>query len=221
MSLRLRLLLATGLPLLAILVVISLIGGHMLRSTIHAAVDKELRTTAHWLGRMALDWHEDRMEDLASWALDPRLAASVSAADRTRLAAQLTALLEHHPSFLLLQVVDRTGAPIAASSGGLQPLATKDRAYLDAALGGKTAASSAFIHPASGKAALAMATPLRGEDGSVLGALIGLADLGGLGKKLVDGVTIGSTGYAFVIDRDGWAIAHPDPNWVMKLHMPS
>ena len=146
---RLHLLLATGLPLLAILVVISLIGGHMLRSTIHAAVDKELRTTVHWLGGMAIDWHEDRMEDLASWALDPRLAAS--SADRTRLAALLTSVLEHHPSFPLLQVVDRTGTPIAASSGGLQPLATKDRAYLDAALGGKTAASGAFIHPASGK----------------------------------------------------------------------
>ncbi len=79
---------------------------------------------------------------------------------------------------------------------------------------GETALSGVHLSPLSGKPAMVMCVPIR--DGNAITCVMGLSfDLEAASKRLIGQEKIGETGYAFLIDRNYFTIAHPQSKRLM------
>ncbi|MGE7543457.1 methyl-accepting chemotaxis protein [Sporosarcina newyorkensis] len=83
-----------------------------------------------------------------------------------------------------------------------------DRPYVIEAFNGKTTLSSSIISRVTEEPVFMMATPILTED-SEPALLLGRID-GDYLSSIVEGVTFGKNGYAYILDENGKFIGHPD-----------
>lgn len=93
-----------------------------------------------------------------------------------------------------------------------------DREYIQKALSGETNVSDVIISRVTNEIVLMYATPIK-KDGNVVGALIGRRD-GFTLTEITEDTGYGESGYGYIIDGKGTAIAHPDPNMVLNQFNP-
>ncbi len=111
---------------------------------------------------------------------------------------------------------DSVASTNAASIGKVN---VADRDYFQLVAGGKsTALSKAIVSRTTGKAVVVIARPILDQDKKLLGVLNAGLALDGLTRALSE-TRIGSTGYAFILDKDGMVLAHPDPGQLMKTDL--
>ena len=120
-------------------------------------------------------------------------------------------------SYETVMCVGTDGVAFAASDPAYVGTSFSDRAYIKAALSGTPNAGEAVISKATGKPVVPVAAPIL-SGGRVVGANVLLLDAQFL-EDLVKGVVIGKTGYAYVIDRTGLIIAHPQVENVFKTNL--
>ena len=103
-------------------------------------------------------------------------------------------------------VYDAAGLKMASSSQatGGKKNSVSDRDFFAAVIkeGKKDVISKPLISRTTGKAAIALAQPLRGADGRLVGLINAGMDLDSLTKELAS-VKIGKTGYAYIMDAEG------------------
>jgi methyl-accepting chemotaxis protein len=85
----------------------------------------------------------------------------------------------------------------------------KGREYVEQAFDGQSVMSSVIISRATGKPVLMMATPFSPKNGVITEVLIGRLS-GTILCDITDGIALGKTGYAYIIDSKGVPMAHPD-----------
>ena len=104
-----------------------------------------------------------------------------------------------------------------ARSDGKPPIDYHDRQYFQQVMRGLPTAHETIVHARStGRPALNMAGPILDPAGKVLGALVVGMDLDSL-SAVVGAARYGHTGYSFVVDAQGHALAHPDINYASSL----
>lgn len=89
-----------------------------------------------------------------------------------------------------------------------------DRVFFQQAKAGKLAVADPVISKIDGKMVVVVAGPIV-KDGTVVGVLGGTITVDEL-IKIVSEIKFGPSGYAYVIQRDGLTIMHPDKELVMK-----
>ncbi|MDF2687015.1 MAG: methyl-accepting chemotaxis protein, partial [Clostridia bacterium] len=82
-----------------------------------------------------------------------------------------------------------------------------DRVYFQEAINGKNSVSDPIINKVDGSIIIVFAVPLKNEKNEIIGILAAQRDGNQLSKEIED-VTYAKTGYAFIIDSDGYKIAH-------------
>jgi methyl-accepting chemotaxis protein/type II secretory pathway pseudopilin PulG len=86
------------------------------------------------------------------------------------------------------------------------------------ALAGKSWISQAYPSPVTGLPVVLITAPIM-DQGIVIG-IFGLPfDLGVLSAQLIEGNTIGKTGYPYVTTLDGVVLAHPNPDNIFTLNL--
>lgn len=85
----------------------------------------------------------------------------------------------------------------------------KGRDYVESAFSGNSAMSTVIISRATGKPVLMIATPVPSGGGSVTRVLIGRLSATLL-CDVTDQISLGKTGYAYIVDSKGTLMAHPD-----------
>jgi methyl-accepting chemotaxis protein len=90
-----------------------------------------------------------------------------------------------------------------------------DRQYVKDALAGQKNIRYAGINKVSQKLFMPVATPIHSRDGKIVGVVSNTIDIGFLDDIIKD-EKIGTTGYAFVVDEDGYFISHPNKELVLK-----
>ncbi|MDR1024616.1 MAG: methyl-accepting chemotaxis protein [Treponema sp.] len=93
-----------------------------------------------------------------------------------------------------------------------------DRDYIKKALLGQTTVSDVIISRVIGRPVLMIAAPIT-VDGEVLGALIGRRDGAVLGE-LTAGISLGRTGFIYMVNTGGVFVCHPDSNMVYDQFNP-
>jgi signal transduction histidine kinase len=129
---------------------------------------------------------------------------------------QETAMVElslRYPMFRRVASVDMKGREIAISQlGGSREDRSDDPAYV------KARAGEMYVSPVQiqnrDMPVATMAVPVT-QWGKVNGVLVAEVNLRGM-WDIVDGIHIGKTGYACVLDRSGVLIAHPDKKLVLE-----
>ncbi|BCN31560.1 methyl-accepting chemotaxis protein [Anaeromicropila herbilytica] len=89
-----------------------------------------------------------------------------------------------------------------------------DREYFQKALKGETNVSDPLMSKTEGKMVVVFATPLK-VDGKIVGVISGIKDGNDI-SKIVDDITIGKTGRAFMLSKTGIKIAHYNHDLVVK-----
>ena len=120
--------------------------------------------------------------------------------------------------YLSLFVTDAQGVCFADHDGRIIGIKTGDRDYFAAAKAGNVNVGNVVISRASGKPYMPVAAPLNAPSGEFVGALLVSLDAGFLTSK-VTSLKIGKTGAAFMINKQGMVIAHPQQELVLKINI--
>jgi methyl-accepting chemotaxis protein len=142
-----------------------------------------------------------------------------SAADIADLDRKLTsAMRDIGQDYEGIIVTDSQGMVISDGSGGVNKgIKTADRDYFKAAKAGNANVSQPTRSKKTGNPVVVVATPIPSKSGFV-GIMMVILKLEVLGHKVAS-TKIGQTGYAFMNDKTGTLIAHPDPKLIMELNI--
>ncbi|MCK5099545.1 MAG: Cache 3/Cache 2 fusion domain-containing protein [Desulfobacteraceae bacterium] len=124
-------------------------------------------------------------------------------------------------SYDLLFVADANGITIADSTGGAmraKKISVADRDYFIAAKAGKVSIGTPVRSRASGKPVVVVAVPLKTDSGQFTGILGTVVKLDILSDKITR-VKLGTSGYPFMINKSGLAIAHPNKEFILELDL--
>ncbi len=101
------------------------------------------------------------------------------------------------------------------SDGFVRNLA--DREYIQKAFQGITNAADPLVSKVDQKVVLTIATPIRDPAGDVRGVLHLTLDWFAIGQMIKELHVADGQGYAFILNRDGTTIAHPQTDLVVKM----
>ena len=166
-------------------------------------------------------WVRDRKLDIKSWSEEsifktalqdyPEGKAALQSAGR-----QLAGLMEDYKYYEDIALADKEGNVIAAS--GLEAVGKVrigDRPYFKEAVSGKRSCSDVITSRKTGNPIFVLASPVSDKD-QVVGVLFSVVDVNKFSTMFIDGIHIGGTGYAYVLDARGRVISHPDKTLIMQ-----
>ena len=90
-----------------------------------------------------------------------------------------------------------------------------ERQYFKDAVAGHKNIKYAGVNKITKKLFMPVAAPIYSNDGKIVGVVSNTIDIGFL-DNLIKNEKIGKTGYAFVVDKAGYFIVHPDKELVLK-----
>lgn len=135
--------------------------------------------------------------------------------DKDNIAHELGTQMEFlHTDYETLYVIWPDGSAITQDG---QELDLSERDYFQSAIKGEVVISNPLISKATSNIIIPIAVPII-NDGQIIGVMGGAVKNERL-AALAGKVTLGETGYAYVIDSGGTAAAHPDPSVVMNLNI--
>jgi methyl-accepting chemotaxis protein len=170
-------------------------------------LQKDASVYAGDLGR----WMEIRTAEVGVLANSPLIIEN----NRERVIPYLAAEIKRLPGYLAFFVIATNGNAYY-NDGKTANL--KDRGYVIQVLAtGKPVISDPVISRTANKPVIIIASPIfrNGKVDGVLGATITIDDL----SALVGKIKQGQTGYSFIVQKDGLAIAHPDAKMTMKMNL--
>jgi len=156
-----------------------------------------------------------------------QLAANIAKNGIGRAAAEVRGLDDKLTSLMAktgndyeaLFITDRDGTIYAdGNGGGYKGIQVADRQYFKAAKEGKVNVDDVIKSKKSGHAVVTIGAPIISRTGEFLGALAVVLKVDFVANKVAS-VKIGRTGYSFMVDKAGLAIAHPKKELVLVLNI--
>ena len=134
----------------------------------------------------------------------------------SRATSELTAMAKKsNNDYLTINVLGPDGKVFADGVGGTRKgLDLSDRDYFKLGMEGKINVGSVIKSKATGDVVLIFAAPIYSKSNQVNGVVALTANLSILTDK-VSATKLGKTGYAYVIDKTGLVIAHPNKDLIL------
>jgi methyl-accepting chemotaxis protein len=132
-------------------------------------------------------------------------------ANRAEIMELLTKVTETRGHLSLL-VADSTGAAYRMDGSLLN---IGDRDYFQKSMQGQNAVSDPIISKSTGKLVIIFSAPIKNDQNQVTGVLALTRDGDGLSELIVD-VAYGKSGKAFMLDKEGFTIAHSNRELVLN-----
>ncbi len=118
-------------------------------------------------------------------------------------------------------VTDKNGKAVSDNQAGAyreKGLDISDRDYFATAQKGQINIGSPVISKVSGKPVVVTAAPIKSASGQFAGIFAAVVKLDDLSQKITE-TKVGKTGYPFVADKKGIIVAHPNPDFILKLDL--
>ena len=133
--------------------------------------------------------------------------------DVARQLPMLWSVNKQYPEMQLI-VSDSLGTQTVRTEGKLANVS--DRAYFQQVKNGALfSVSDVLVAKGIGKSSVMICVPIKDELDTLKGTIIGVIDLAALSRTIGE-TKIGQSGYAFLVDRMGKIIAHPNPALVTE-----
>jgi len=221
-SLRTRLLVPILAVMAAGLSVVSVTNYVQSRNTIQANLTHEMgqicATTIDHLD----DWFGNQMANLEGWGglrvIQTALQETfVGQAARLSADSEFALLAHRYPQIERLHLLNTNGLVVASSdTNQVNRLNLGDRAYVRAALEGRDPYPEAIRSKVSGNPVVGLAVPVK-EGGNTIGVLVSIIGLDHFSKQFLDPLKVQDTGYVFMCNKRGLALAYPDKKEVLSL----
>ncbi len=150
-----------------------------------------------------------RLDMVKDFAEKPESKAPIS--------AMLKSSLDDNQEYLeTLFIADASGTIVMDGSFGKdEGVNISDRAYFKEAIGGSTVFSDVVTSKGSGKLVRVFAYPIKNKTGHVMGVLSAVIKLEPIAREVLN-LKEGNNGYAFLIDKNGVILVHPNAEHVGK-----
>jgi methyl-accepting chemotaxis protein len=138
----------------------------------------------------------------------------IASMNPARMVANVKAAAGQFADMSTVIVSDNTGKQVYRNIGTLGNIS--DRQYFqDIKNGQPYSISDVLFAKATGKSSIVISVPLRDSTGQWVGLVSGVMDLQYLSNAIAQH-KIGETGYAFVVDKNGQILAHPNAEYVTQ-----
>ncbi|TFG92912.1 MAG: methyl-accepting chemotaxis protein [Syntrophobacterales bacterium] len=121
-------------------------------------------------------------------------------------------------SYQATVVAGLDGKIYSASIEDYNGMSVADRGYFKDALSGRVSIGSPDLNKNTGKPFVMIAAPIYSRSAGIVGVIANVLDIGFI-SDLIAKTRIGTTGYAYVTDKTGLAIAHPVKEYVFSLNV--
>lgn len=116
-------------------------------------------------------------------------------------------------------IADKTGEVILdGADGSALGTSITDREYYQKSIAGEDYWDDVIISKQSGDPVIVYSTPLKNKAGRIMGVLGIVVRFNSLTNKVSE-VTVGENGYAYMIDKTGLVLHHPEDGKVMKENL--
>jgi methyl-accepting chemotaxis protein len=193
--------------------------------------DKQLTDRSREIARTIDSVFAGESRYALAMANDPDVIESVRAVDKNGAAKAADIIQEIyrklspfeknpqiHWTYEAAIVADNSGNVFASSTAAWMGISIASTYYFQDAFGGKPNIGEVFFSTISNLPIVPVATPIRDpETNQVLGVYATLINISFL-SEIIGDEKIGTNGYAFVLDENGMVIAHPRPQYILKLN---
>jgi methyl-accepting chemotaxis protein/catabolite regulation protein CreA len=160
----------------------------------------------------------NKLQVLSVWGRDPRVVNAIQDQDVAQANAYLSSYMQAVEGVQYLNVFNPASVSVASTNAAsVGKVKVDDRDYFKAVIQDKRSnvLSKAIVSRTTNQPVVVLAQPVLAEGGRLAGVINGGLDLVGLTKEVAT-AKIGSTGYFFIMDKDGMVLAHPKTELVMK-----
>ncbi|WP_411681524.1 methyl-accepting chemotaxis protein [Clostridium thailandense] len=150
-------------------------------------------------------------------SLDDRLVGIVNGdeKDRTDIFNYLSELQsQNNGQIEILSIVNSSGKEVVSSKSEKSDTDLSDRDYVKDALKGNENISEVVTSKLSGKLVISVAKPIK-DNGKVVGVIVGSIRFDNI-CNYASKVKIGNNGYAYMIDKNGLIVYHPESDKILK-----
>ncbi len=170
---------------------------------IHTETKDSLARNAFMLGNSISQWDQLNLLALENLAIQPDIVSM----DPQQQKPALKLLQTTYGQFYRAMTIAADGWNISrADNANFKYYG--DRSYFQLAMAGNRISYQALVGRTSGQPALCMGTPIK-EDPEVVGVVAACTELQTI-TQLVRNTKVGENGYAYLIDREGLVLAHPN-----------
>ena len=169
-------------------------------------------------------WVKDQELNVSNWSRQKMYMTAVKdsfigKAARKSAIVELQKLRDDYKYYEDICVADKAGEVVSASNEKIVgKMSVKERAYFKASMEGKSFLSQVMKSKATGNPVFVVSSPIKEKD-EVVGVFFGVVDVNSFTRLFVDPIKVGKTGYAYIYDKRGLLISHPDKSNILKLDM--
>lgn len=143
-----------------------------------------------------------------------------AAVEVAELNSMLARVMKHRgKDYESILVTDANGTVFAdGDEGKYKGVSLADRGYFEIAKQGKANASTPVKSKLTGKPIAPICAPILSKDGQFHGTVTNVMKMDFLSEKITS-VKVGETGYPFMVDKTGLAVAHPNEKHVLNTNL--
>jgi len=192
----------------------------ILEEELNAQLEQVAESTVKILGA----WIADRQLDIRNWSgqetyLSAMKEGIIGKAARKTATDHLAKLRTDYAYYENLVLADRNGEIIAAAiPEHVGAINISDRDYFRKSMRGENVISDVIRSKGSGNPVFVISSPVKERD-QVQGVFLAIIELGAFSSRFIDPIRIGEKGYAYVYNRQGILLSHPDKNNILKLDL--
>jgi methyl-accepting chemotaxis protein len=194
------------------------------RNALYQSITSGIEQFANSTSEVMTSWINDRKLDTKNWSNQKIYHTAVkdsfiAKAARKTANEMLAELQKEYKYYEGINVADPQGNIVAGSDPKvIGTVSVKDRDYFTEAMQGKSNISKVVLSKATNNPVFVIAAPIKEKSG-ITGVFFGVVDVASFSSRFIAPIKVGETGYAYVYDKSGTIIAHPDKKHIMKLNM--
>ena len=202
----------------------SIISYTLSKNALKTALTGQLSQIADSTETIMQSWVRDRTLDVTNWAAQSVFSTAlkdsfVGKAARKSASAQLAGMKEEYQYYESIGIADANGEIVAAADEEIiGKIKIGDRAYFQDSMQGKTHVSKVIQSKQSGNPVFVISAAIKEKD-TVTGVFFSVVSMSAFSSHFVETIKVGQTGYAFIFNKEGLVIAHPDKANVLKLNL--
>ena len=202
----------------------SIISYTLSKNSLKTALTGQLSQIADSTETIMQSWVRDRTLDVTNWAAQSVFSTAlkdsfVGKAARKSASAQLAGMKEEYQYYESIGIADANGEIVAAADEEIiGKIKIGDRAYFQDSMQGKTHVSKVIQSKQSGNPVFVISAAIKEKD-TVTGVFFSVVSMSAFSSHFVETIKVGQTGYAFIFNKEGLVIAHPDKANVLKLNL--
>ena len=157
------------------------------------------------------------LADAMSGAPERRDSGELARAEQ-RAQSVLEAFAKLYTAFPSVSIAGPDGLVVASSDkASVGKVNIGKRNYFREAMRGDTAISAPIVSQSRNEKSLVVSTPFLNSSGKVSGVLYALLPCSTVVDNTIEGVRVGKTGYACIVDNGGLVLAHPDAGLIQTF----